>query len=223
MPTDSTESGLRRFRISWQSWHAKTNRVPPESFGLFGNIWNRYQHPLSTCITPGISNTVSSYLLWVSWIVCSPRCLFKDPRRLFEDPRLTNSPVPESFLRLQTRCLIKENLIRHSFSIHLQQAEAPVAPSARQIPRPQLQPVDCSDRALTPLPRRQQTRSATQARPEETLYLAGVELVVEVAATYSVEEQTSPRVDLGGALARRRVIMLPVVFLAPAKQDNNPV
>ena len=43
---------------------------------------------------------------------------------------------------------------------------------------------------------------------------------MEVAVIYSVEEQTSLRVDLVGALARRRVIMLLVVFLAPAKQDN---
>ena len=83
--------------------------------------------------------------------------------------------------------------------------------------------MDCSDQALTPLPCRQQTRSVTQARPEEILYLTGVELVVEVAVTYSVEEQTSPWVDLIEALARRRIIMLLVVFLAPAKQDNNPV
>ena len=44
--------------------------------------------------------------------------------------------------------------------------------------------------------------------------------MVEVAVAYSVEEQTSLRVDLVGALARRKGIMLLVVFLAAAKQDN---
>ena len=165
---------------------------------------------------------MSFNLLSVSWIVCSPRCLFPDPRRLFEDPRLTDSPVLESFLHLQIPCLIKGNLTRRSFSIHLQQAEVLVVYLARQTPQTQLQPVDCSDQALSLLPRRQQPRSVTRARPEE-VFLAGVEVVVEVAVTYSVEKQRSLRVDLVGALARRRVLMLLVVFSAPAKEDSKPV
>ena len=213
--------GVGRLGISWQNWRANINRVPPESCGVLFNIH---------CSLPQhwgckIGTTLPSYLLSVSWIVYSPRCLFQDPRCLFEDPQLTNSQVLESSLHTQTLCRIKENPTRRSFSVHLQQVEALVAYSARQIPQTQLQAVDCSDQALSPLPRRQQPRSATRVPPEEVLFLAGVEPVaeVEVAATYSVEKQRSLLVDLVGALARCRAIMLLVVFLAPAKQGSKPM
>ena len=45
----------------------------------------------------------------------------------------------------------------------------------------------------------------------------------EGGSNHPVEKQRSLRVDLVGALARRRVLMLLVVFLAPVKQDNKPV
>ena len=43
------------------------------------------------------------------------------------------------------------------------------------------------------------------------------------SSNHPVEKRRSLRVDLIGALDRRRVPMLLVVFSAPAKQDNKPV
>lgn len=178
-----------------------------------------------TCVTPKIITvTASPLLLSVSLIVYNPRCLFKDPRCLFEVPRLTDCPVPERYLRFQTTCLILQNPITRFLSVSLQQVGALVVPLARQIPLPRPQPVDCSGQVSTPLHRRQQICSATQARPEEVLSLVVVEEVVaEVAATYSVGGEASRQADLVGALARSRVTILLVDFLALGRQDNKPL
>ena len=92
------------------------------------------------------------------------------------------------------------------------------------MPLPQTQLVDCSDQASILLHRPQQIRSATLTQPEEILSLV-VEVVAEAAATYLVEGQTNRRVDLDlvGALAKRRVTILLVDFLALGREDNKIV
>ena len=145
-------------------------------------------------------------------------CPLQDLRCVLVDP---DCPVLGLRLPFRTPCQIQHNRTVRSLSVNQQRAQPRVVFSAKQIPLPQPQPVDCLDQAPTPRHLRQRVRSVIQILLEELLSLAVVAgLAALAAATYLVADQITPGVVLVGALVKRRAIILLEDYSAVDRQSR---